>query len=136
MCPNRPCGLKWQQTSAPCSMHQTEKLRSNFFKRPSKSTLLLLLGCPPGWRKSWLKDLRSSTFRWYTGVQYARPTAWSGLTKGSAEGPKSWESFQMRPRVSGWSPPCSWRSVRSGRSANTIVPASHSNVKEQWVFLA
>jgi hypothetical protein len=26
--------------------------------------------------------------------------------------------------------------VRSGRSANTIVPASHSNVKEQWVFLA
>ena len=58
---------KWPPISGPCSMPRTAKPPRNSCKQPSRNMPRQPHGCRPGWRRTWQKDLRCSTFRWNTG---------------------------------------------------------------------
>jgi hypothetical protein len=95
-CPNNSCAWKWLLIFAPCSTPQIDRQQRHSCNPPSRSTLSLHHACRPGWRKTYLKDLRSSIFLWTTGAPSGRPTAWNGSTKRSAGAPGWSVSFQTK----------------------------------------
>lgn len=125
ICPSRQCGWKWRQISGRCSMLRTRKTRRIYCKLPSSNMLLVRRSCRPGWRRTWRKDLRYSTFRWNTGGRSVLPTAWSGSTEKSV-GALGWLVFSPTRRlVYAWFLLSSWRPAKSGRLEKSIALISH-----------
>ena len=68
MCPNRPCGWRWQPILESMFNAPDRKIAEEFFKLRSRSMPSLRHAYRPGWRKTFLKDLQSLIFHWSTGV--------------------------------------------------------------------
>ena len=76
-------------------------------------------------RTTWQKGLQSLDFRLITADLSGPLIVWRESIKRYVDG-QEWSGFsQMRQHASGWFPLYLWRSVRSGRSENIIVLASH-----------